>query len=52
MANDKMRMKNVIEVSSYLEAAGVVLALKQGISIESVRRPIESARQIYYPKNR
>ena len=46
VTNDKMQMNNVIEVNSYLEAAGVLLALKQGISLESVCRPIESAKQI------
>jgi hypothetical protein len=40
VTNDKMRMRNVISVRSYLEAAGVILALKQGISLESLRRPI------------
>jgi hypothetical protein len=52
VTNGKMQMNNVIEVDSYLEAAGVLLALKQGISLESVRRPIKSAKQIYYTKNR
>jgi len=47
VTNDKMRMDNVIEVDSYLEAAGVVLALREGISLESVRRPIDCARQVY-----
>jgi hypothetical protein len=40
VTNAKMRMRNVIAVSSYLEAAGVILALRQGISLESLRRPI------------
>jgi hypothetical protein len=52
VTNDKMQMENVIEVDSYLEAAGVLLALKQGISIDSVRRPIQCAKQIYYTQNR
>ncbi len=43
VTNDEMRMRNVIPVSSYLEAAGVVLALKQGLSLESLRRPIGCA---------
>jgi hypothetical protein len=38
--NDKMGMKNVIEVNSYLEATGVVVALREGISLESLRRPL------------
>lgn len=40
VTQDQMRMRNVIPVRSYLEAAGVVLALRQGISLESLRRPI------------
>lgn len=45
-SNDKMNMSNVIEVQSYLEAAGVVMALKQGISLESLKRPIEPSREV------
>lgn len=41
--NEKMRMRNVIEVQSYLEAVGVVAALRAGISIESLRRPLAGA---------
>lgn len=47
VTNDKMKMANVIEVDSYLEAAGVVVALREGISLESVRRPIDCARQVH-----
>jgi len=47
VTNEKMKMTNVIEVDSYLEAAGVIIALREGISIASVRRPIESARQVF-----
>ncbi|MBE9031359.1 DUF3326 domain-containing protein [filamentous cyanobacterium LEGE 11480] len=47
VTNDKMRMNNVIEVDSYLEAAGVVVALREGISLASVRRPINCARQVF-----
>jgi len=46
ITNEKMCMPNVIEVESYLEAAGVVLALREGMSLASVRRPIRSARRI------
>jgi hypothetical protein len=40
MTREKLGLQNVIAVSSYLEAAGVVLALKNGLSISSLRRPI------------
>jgi hypothetical protein len=43
---EKMQMANVIAVNSYLEAAGVVVALRQGIALESVRRPIHCAQQV------
>jgi hypothetical protein len=46
VTNDKMGMRNVIPVRSYLEAAGVILALRQGISLESLRRPIECATRL------
>ncbi len=49
VTNDKMRMENVIEVNSYLEAAGIILALRNGISLESVRRPLHCATRIDLP---
>jgi hypothetical protein len=42
VTNDRMRMANVIPVGTYLEAAGVILALRSGISLESVRRPLKA----------
>ena len=50
LTNEKMRMANVIEVNSYLEAVGVVLALREGISLESIRRPIQGAKRIDLPQ--
>ena len=46
VTNEKMHMNNVIEVNSYLEAAGVVVALREGISLKSLRRPIECVRRV------
>ncbi|HEX4051015.1 MAG TPA: DUF3326 domain-containing protein [Steroidobacteraceae bacterium] len=43
VSNERMGLRNVIEVASYPEAAGVVLALRKGISLESVRRPLGRA---------
>lgn len=34
-------LPHVIEVESYLEAAGVLLALKEGLSLASLRRPLK-----------
>ena len=46
VTNDRMGMKNVIEVESYLEAAGLLMAMRKGISLESLRRPIVCARRV------
>jgi hypothetical protein len=40
MTAERLAMENVIEVESYLEAAGVITALRSGIAIESLRRPL------------
>jgi hypothetical protein len=40
MTADRLSMSGVIEVGSYLEATGVVTALRHGIALESLRRPI------------
>ena len=39
-----MGLSNVIEVNTYLEAAGAVMALKKGISLESLTRPLRTFR--------
>ena len=44
VSNDVMGMQN--EVDSYLEAAGVITALRSGIALESLRRPIGEAREV------
>ncbi len=46
VGREQLPMENVIEVESYLEASGVVLALRNGISIESLRRPIAASRRV------
>ena len=40
MTAERLKLSNVIEVNTYLEAAGVVLALRNGLSISSLKRPI------------
>jgi hypothetical protein len=40
----EIRLDDVIEVENYAEAAGVVMALKQGISLEAVARPLRTLR--------
>ena len=41
---DKLNLRNVYEVNSYPEAAGFLLALRRGISIPSLHRPLETIR--------
>lgn len=40
----KLHLKNVVPVNSYPEAAGVIQALKEGISISSLYRPLSTFR--------
>ena len=40
----KLRFENVIEVHNYAEAAGIVMALKKGISLEAISRPLRTFR--------
>ena len=37
-------LEHVIEVRNYTEAAGVVMALKRGISLQSLARPLQTFR--------
>ncbi|MCK4429085.1 MAG: DUF3326 domain-containing protein [Candidatus Aenigmarchaeota archaeon] len=37
---EKLNMKNVIIVDTYIEAFGILLTMKAGVSLESVRRPL------------
>lgn len=40
----RLGLDNVVEVGNYAEAAGVVLALKKGLSLESIARPLRTLR--------
>jgi hypothetical protein len=46
MDRQAMKLTNVIEAKSYAEAAGFILALRHGISLRSLRRPFEPAKEI------
>jgi len=47
IGDEKIIYKNLIYVENYLEAAGVVAAIKAGISIESLSRPLASTKVLY-----
>ncbi len=40
----KLQLNNVIQVHSYAEAAGIVLALKQGLNLDTISRPLKTLR--------
>lgn len=40
VSQSKIQLNSVIEVNSYAEAAGIILALKNGIHLESLSRPL------------
>lgn len=44
VTREDLGLENVIEVGSYAEAAGVLLALEQGIALQSIVRPLETLR--------
>jgi uncharacterized protein DUF3326 len=44
VTREELRLENVIEVGNYAEAAGVLLALEQGISLQSLARPLSTLR--------
>jgi hypothetical protein len=46
VGNDRLGMRNVLEVDSYLEAAGLLLALREGIAPAALRRPLRVAQRI------
>jgi Protein of unknown function (DUF3326) len=44
VSGQRVGIDDVIEVQSYAEAAGVLLALKRGINLQSIRRPLPTLR--------
>ena len=38
---------NLFEVDNYFEAAGLILAIKKGINLNSIKRPLKKIRKIY-----
>ena len=46
VTNEFYDYPNLFEVDNYLEAAGIILAIKKGINIKSIQRPIEKIKEI------
>ena len=45
MTNDFYDYPNLFEVDNYLEAAGIILAIKKGINLDSVKRPLKKIQE-------
>jgi hypothetical protein len=41
---EKLNLKNVIEVNNYIEAAGILQALRKGLSLTTITRPLLTLR--------
>jgi len=48
VTNEFYDYPNLFEVDNYLEAAGVILAIKKGINLYSVKRPLKNIQQCSY----
>ena len=48
MTNEFYEYPNLFEVDNYLEAAGIILAIKKGINLESVKRPLKKIQESSY----
>ena len=46
VTGEKLGLKNEIKASNYLEAAGIIAALKAGIDVKSLRRPLDRIRNL------
>ena len=48
VSNEFFDYPNLFEVNNYLEAAGIILAIKKGINIKSVKRPVKKIQKCSY----
>ena len=39
---------NLFEVDNYLEAAGIILAIKKGINLKSIKRPLKKIQKCIF----
>src|SRR5436853_2578975 len=44
VTQEELGLRNVVEARSYAEAAGILTALRKGISLESIARPLKTLR--------
>jgi len=46
VTNEFYDYPNLFEVNNYLEAAGIILAIKKGINLKSIKRPLNKIQKI------
>ena len=46
--NEQLNYKNLINVDNYYEAAGVLTALREGINLKSIERPLSQFKNTYF----
>ena len=48
VTNQFLNYPNFIEVNNYLEAAGIILSIKKGINLSSIKRPLKKIQEISF----
>ena len=51
VTNEFYDYPNLFEVDNYLEAAGMILAIKKGINLKSIKRPLKKIQECSYLLN-
>ena len=47
VTNNSLNYPNLIEVNNYVEAAGIILAIKKGIDLRSIDRPLKKIQKCF-----
>ena len=47
VTNNSLNYPNLIEVNNYVEAAGIILAIKKGIDLRSIHRPLKKIQKMF-----
>mgnify|MGYP001157576354 FL=1 len=50
LGNHNLNYPKLIEVDNYFEAAGLILALRQGINLKSIKRPLNKVQELNFNK--
>ena len=48
LGNHNLNCPKLIEVDNYFEAAGLILALRQGINLRSIKRPLNTVQELNF----